>query len=283
MTDQPPCTASITNDHSDGTQHCTLPAGHSGGEHGNHHVGPPHPKIGSLCWADDAIGAVPHQQHTGHGSPSETSPDGSSANTTPAADQPETHVCKPGATVYFCPAAGETESDCHGGFDICCGHPELHQPLLQCSHAHLRQAHGAHSWEPQPGMALVHCEGHGPASPALHDQYAAAIYEYNNPGHRWADAHPDDLICYGAEADAALAVRDRELEQLRTELAMEKAISADLRVESRALSEKVERVRAVVRAELDYLCREPHPSHDHVCPDDVRRSVLRALESEGQA
>jgi hypothetical protein len=33
-----------------------------------------------------------------------------------------------------------------------------------------------------------------------------------------------------------------------------------------------------VRAALDDLCDEPHPSHDHVCPDDVRRHVLAALD-----
>lgn len=53
--------------------------------------------------------------------------------------------------------------------------------------------------------------------PALRDRYAAAIYEYNNPGMRWADAHPDDLICYGGDADAVLAIRDQEMEQLRAE------------------------------------------------------------------
>ncbi|WP_371634455.1 hypothetical protein OG693_39385 (plasmid) [Streptomyces sp. NBC_01259] len=42
------------------------------------------------------------------------------------------HVCKPGATVYYCPTVGETESDCHGGFDVCCESPELHQPFPRC-------------------------------------------------------------------------------------------------------------------------------------------------------
>ncbi|WP_060880606.1 hypothetical protein [Streptomyces scabiei] len=36
---------------------------------------------------------------------------------------------------------------------------------------------------------------------------------------------------------------------------------------------RVDRVRAAV----DKLCREPHPGHDHVCPDDVRKAVLDAL------
>ncbi|MFH9812536.1 hypothetical protein ACH4NO_18310 [Streptomyces olivaceus] len=45
-----------------------------------------------------------------------------------AATETEAHVCKPGATVYYCPTSGETESDCHGGFDVCCARPDLHQP-----------------------------------------------------------------------------------------------------------------------------------------------------------
>lgn len=49
------------------------------------------------------------------------------AGETPAAET-EAHVCKPGASVYYCPTSGETESDCHGGFDVCCDRPDLHQP-----------------------------------------------------------------------------------------------------------------------------------------------------------
>lgn len=80
---------------------------------------------------------------------------------TPATPEPDDpHVCKPGATVYYCPAADDTESDCHGGFDVCCAAPDLHQQLLKCSLAHCRQAHPPHSWDPQPGMSLVRCEGY---------------------------------------------------------------------------------------------------------------------------
>ncbi|WP_329215144.1 hypothetical protein OG352_06135 [Streptomyces sp. NBC_01485] len=49
------------------------------------------------------------------------------------APQPETqdaHVCKPGASTYYCPTSGQTESDCHGGFDVCCDRPELHAPAV---------------------------------------------------------------------------------------------------------------------------------------------------------
>jgi hypothetical protein len=42
-----------------------------------------------------------------------------------APEEPE-HVCAPGATLYYCPIAGEVESSCHGGFDACCSAPEQH-------------------------------------------------------------------------------------------------------------------------------------------------------------
>ncbi|MCX4993819.1 hypothetical protein [Streptomyces longwoodensis] len=44
-----------------------------------------------------------------------------------------------------------------------------------------------------------------PGPSALQDLVAAAIYERNNPGHAWSDAHPDDVLCYGNDADAALS------------------------------------------------------------------------------
>lgn len=46
----------------------------------------------------------------------------------PNMSEPEApeHACKPGATLYYCPTAGELESDCHGGFDVCCSNPEQH-------------------------------------------------------------------------------------------------------------------------------------------------------------
>jgi hypothetical protein len=46
----------------------------------------------------------------------------------------EEHVCKPGAGLYYCPTAGEVESDCHGGFDTCCDRPDLHRPIPTCAH-----------------------------------------------------------------------------------------------------------------------------------------------------
>ncbi|MER8030670.1 hypothetical protein ABTZ78_17125 [Streptomyces bauhiniae] len=44
-----------------------------------------------------------------------------------------------------------------------------------------------------------------PVPTALRNVIAAAIYERNNPDYRWADAHPDDRLAYGFDADAVLA------------------------------------------------------------------------------
>lgn len=82
-----------------------------------------------------------------------------SHNINPPAPADDVHVCRSGASVYFCPTAGETESDCHGGFDVCCDRPDLHQPLIPCAWAVCKQSHDGHSWEPQPGAPLVYCEG----------------------------------------------------------------------------------------------------------------------------
>ncbi|ELP67641.1 hypothetical protein STRTUCAR8_08598 [Streptomyces turgidiscabies Car8] len=52
----------------------------------------------------------------------------------------DAHICKPGSTVYYCPASGETESDCHGGFDQCCDQPEEHRPVSTVLRDHLAAA-----------------------------------------------------------------------------------------------------------------------------------------------
>lgn len=50
------------------------------------------------------------------------------------------------------------------------------------------------------------------AKPPLREQIAAALYEKSNPGYRWADAHPDDVLAYGTDADAALKVIEGHLD-----------------------------------------------------------------------
>jgi hypothetical protein len=122
MTDRPPCTASITNEHSGGTHHCVLEAGHHDPEWGGDHAGPEDEHGTRYRWSDKAIGALPHQ------------PD--------------------------IPAAA-----------------------------------------PAP-------------EPALRDLYAAAIASYDHAVGQATDPAPSDH--HHGQADAVLAVRDREMEQLRT-------------------------------------------------------------------
>lgn len=58
--DLPPCTASITNEHTDGTIRCAFRVGHRD-DYGVHHAGPRDPRTGRFRWSDGAEGAVPHQ------------------------------------------------------------------------------------------------------------------------------------------------------------------------------------------------------------------------------
>lgn len=59
---------------------------------------------------------------------------------TPQDGPADDHVCKPGATVYYCPTSGETESDCHVGFDQCCDRPDEHRPVSTVLRDHLAAA-----------------------------------------------------------------------------------------------------------------------------------------------
>jgi hypothetical protein len=53
----------------------------------------------------------------------------------------------------------------------------------------------------------------------LRERYAAAIWERQNPGSRWADCEYRWRADAEADADAVMAVRDRRMEQLAAELA----------------------------------------------------------------
>lgn len=58
-----------------------------------------------------------------------------------------------------------------------------------------------------------------PTAPAaaahpLAQRVAAALYEHSIPGYRWAAAHPDDLIAYGADGDIAIHALKPELDRL---------------------------------------------------------------------
>lgn len=80
---------------------CTLPPGHDG----EHQCQPCTDRNGAPGWTDPP------------------------AARPVVGEQPDTaeHVCKPGAARYFCPTSGTMESTCHGGFDVCCDRPDLHQ------------------------------------------------------------------------------------------------------------------------------------------------------------
>jgi len=65
-----------------------------------------------------------------------------------------------------------------------------------------------------PGTCLANPQRHTPAPAALRDLYAAAIASYDHAVGQATDPAPSDHH-YG-QADAVLAVRDAELEQLRT-------------------------------------------------------------------
>ncbi|MBE4790688.1 hypothetical protein HW846_46450 [Streptomyces sp. NE06-02F] len=63
--DIPPCTATLANEHTDGTLRCVLRAGHPSGygEHGDYHVSPRGP-VGRTVWNDSAEGSTPHDAAT---------------------------------------------------------------------------------------------------------------------------------------------------------------------------------------------------------------------------
>lgn len=72
------------------------------------------------------------------------------------------------------------------------------------------------------------------------------------------------------ELEAALA--DADATQLHTDGACEAVQRA----------ETAEAALDRVRATVNDLCDEPHPTHDHICPDDVRRYVLDVLDGPAQ-
>jgi hypothetical protein len=213
------CTAYIVNEHSGGTHHCALEAGHHDPEFGTDHAGPVDDNGVRYRWGDDAIGAVPHAasavvpaadraalrdrirlaiarqflDETGSGRSVDElddaefgtladavlsvlpAPADRAAALTEAADKlaefialhgptsrtvagwtgaeaflrrlatesavvdrvaaetppAETHSCEPATATYYCPTSRDTESDCHGGFTVCCDRPDLHRPAVE--------------------------------------------------------------------------------------------------------------------------------------------------------
>jgi hypothetical protein len=121
------------------------------------------------------------------------------------------------------------------------------------------------------------------APAALRDQIAAAIYERNNPGHRWADAHPDDRLAYGGDADAAMQVRDTEMERLKLLVAASSEDGHAVRTAARNAA-ALDRVRdACAQLQAAALNADGQPltlRDDGIC-QAVRR-VLAALDLQEQ-
>ncbi|MFE3657242.1 hypothetical protein [Streptomyces sp. NPDC059165] len=88
----------------------------------------------------------------------------------------------------------------------CLANPARPTPArLRCNHVHLRHEHAPHSWEPQPGMTPVHCEGYGTPPPdGVRDQIARAIHRYDYEAGLSGNDIPSRH--HRGEADAVLRV-----------------------------------------------------------------------------
>lgn len=89
------------------------------------------------------------------------------------------------------------------------------------------------------------------------------------------------IIPLGALADAMLSVRDEELERLRERVAgTERVAKVNGGLYRSAEGDVTAAASAIarVRALADTWRAEPHPTHDHVCPDGMRAELLAALD-----
>ncbi|MFG3426170.1 hypothetical protein [Streptomyces californicus] len=94
------------------------------------------------------------------------------------------------------------------------------------------------------------------AEHTLRDRMAAAIYETNTRS-PWASAHPDDVLAYGWDADAALRARDDEMTELRQQAARSDAVTAETKAllerRTKTLRERAERAESVILQTLTGL------------------------------
>jgi hypothetical protein len=44
-------------------------------------------------------------------------------------DYDDSSDCNEDCPIYYCPSSSQYECPVHGGFDVCCDHPEKHIPL----------------------------------------------------------------------------------------------------------------------------------------------------------
>jgi hypothetical protein len=131
-------------------------------------------------------------------------------------------------------------------------------------------------------------EPDAPAPASLRDQIAAALYEWSCQPYRWADAHPDDLAAYRADADAVLrvpALRDMQerIADYENRITWEtncgscaRILDASIREHERAerAEAALDRVRAIAQ---DHLHDSDHGT------DPCAAAILAALDQQEQA
>lgn len=83
-------------------------------------------------------------------------------------------------------------------------------------------------------------------------------------------------------SDALDALYDRaeQAEQARAEAEQRNADNWSRAEAAEARAERAEAALERVRVAVNALCHEPHPSHDHVCPDHIAAVVQAALNAE---
>ncbi len=96
----------------------------------------------------------------------------------------------------------------------------------------------------------------------------------------WGEQHRDRAHRYRDRYTTA-KVRIRELEQALAD-ADTTQLHTDRTCEAVQRAGRAEAAVDRVRVTVDDLCDEPHPTHDHICPDDVRRTLLAALDEPTQ-
>ena len=87
------------------------------------------------------------------------------------------------------------------------GAPRREPASLRCNHAHLRQPHAGHDWEPQPGMAPVHCPGFDAALSSGGAPKAASNEPQTGAERRQYPYADGDVLVIGPECFASSDLR----------------------------------------------------------------------------
>ncbi|MGW0795148.1 hypothetical protein [Streptomyces sp. NPDC002692] len=139
----------------------------------------------------------------------------------------------------------------------------------------------------QAGTAVTndYLAGLQPTAPQPHaarrEAFARAIYEHWNPRLRWEDAHPDDRIVYGSDADVAMKAADATAGisyalPLRADVYQELAVRLDYYTETKEAQQAgLTAIGGVVREWATHLAPDQLPSQQsHLA------TILRELADE---